>query len=60
MTTPALALRNLHKSYGDVHAVTAPDLLRGAGLDVVGPELAIMLAWGVICFVLALRLFRWR
>lgn len=36
------------------------NMLRGAGLDVVGPELAIMLGWGVICFVLALRLFRWR
>jgi ABC-2 type transport system permease protein len=36
------------------------NMLRGAGFDVVGPELAIMLAWGVICFVLALRLFRWR
>lgn len=36
------------------------NMLRGAGLDVVGPELAIMLAWGVVSFVLALRLFRWR
>lgn len=36
------------------------NMLRGAGLDVVGPELAIMLAWGVVCFVLALRVFRWR
>jgi len=36
------------------------NMLRGAGFDVVGPELAIMLAWGAGCFVLALRLFRWR
>jgi ABC-2 type transport system permease protein len=36
------------------------NMLRGAGFDVVGPELAIMLAWGVVCFVLALKLFRWR
>lgn len=36
------------------------NMLRGAGFDVVGPELAIMLAWGVLCFVLSLRLFRWR
>ena len=36
------------------------NMLRGAGFDVVGPELAIILAWGVGCFVLALRLFRWR
>jgi ABC-type polysaccharide/polyol phosphate export permease len=36
------------------------NMLRGAGLDVVGPELGIILAWGVASFVLALRLFRWR
>lgn len=36
------------------------NMLRGAGFDIVGPELAIMLAWGVLCFVLSLRLFRWR
>ena len=36
------------------------NMLRGAGFDVVGPELAIMLAWGVVCFGLALKLFRWR
>jgi ABC-type polysaccharide/polyol phosphate export permease len=36
------------------------NMLRGAGFGVVGPELAIALAWTVVCFVLALRLFRWR
>jgi ABC-2 type transport system permease protein len=36
------------------------NMLRGASFDVVGPEMAIMLAWGTLCFVLALRLFRWR
>jgi ABC-2 type transport system permease protein len=36
------------------------NMLRGAGLDVVGPEIAIILAWAVACYVLALRLFRWR
>jgi ABC-type multidrug transport system permease subunit len=36
------------------------NMLRGAGLDIVGPELAIILAWGTVSFVLALRLFRWR
>jgi len=36
------------------------NMLRGAGLDVIGPELAIMLAWSVTSFVLALKLFRWR
>jgi ABC-2 type transport system permease protein len=36
------------------------NMLRGAGLDVVGPELAIIFVWFVACFVLALKLFRWR
>jgi ABC-type multidrug transport system permease subunit len=36
------------------------NMLRGAGFSVVGPELAIALAWTAVCFVLALRLFRWR
>jgi len=36
------------------------NMLRGAGLGVVGPELAIIAAWFVLCFALALRLFRWR
>ena len=36
------------------------NMLRGAGFDVVGPELAIIFAWAAVCFVLALRLFRWR
>lgn len=36
------------------------NMLRGAGLDVVGPELAIIFAWAAVCFVVALRLFRWR
>ncbi len=36
------------------------NMLRGAGLDVVAPELAIILAWSIVCYVLALRLFRWR
>jgi ABC-2 type transport system permease protein len=36
------------------------NMLRGAGLDVVGPEIAIIAAWAVICFALGLKLFRWR
>jgi ABC-2 type transport system permease protein len=36
------------------------NMLRGAGFDVVGPEIAIVLAWGVVSFVVALRIFRWR
>jgi ABC-2 type transport system permease protein len=36
------------------------NMLRGAGMDVVGPELAILLAWGLVSFFVALRFFRWR
>ncbi len=35
-------------------------MLRGDGLSVVGPELAILLAWGVVSFFVALKIFRWR
>lgn len=35
-------------------------MLRGAGIDQVLPELAVIAAWLVISFVLAVRLFRWR
>src|SRR4051794_1605678 len=36
------------------------NILRGAGLATLVPELGIILAWMVLSFVLALRLFRWR
>jgi ABC-2 type transport system permease protein len=36
------------------------NILRGAGLATIVPELGIILAWMVLSFVLALRLFRWR
>jgi ABC-2 type transport system permease protein len=36
------------------------NMLRGEGFATVAPELAIILTWTVVCFVLALRLFRWR
>ena len=32
----------------------------GASLGSVGTELAICAAWGLGCFALALRLFKWR
>lgn len=35
-------------------------MLHGDGLAVVAPELGILLAWGAVGFVLALRLFRWQ
>jgi ABC-type multidrug transport system permease subunit len=36
------------------------NMLRGAGLGGIVPELAILAAWTVVCFVVALRIFRWR
>jgi ABC-2 type transport system permease protein len=35
-------------------------MLEGAGWNVLGPELAVVAAWLVVSFVLALRLFRWK
>jgi ABC-type multidrug transport system permease subunit len=35
-------------------------MLRGAGVSEVLPELAVISAWLVVSFVLAVRLFRWR
>jgi len=36
------------------------NMLQGAGLAQVAPEVGVLGAWLVVCFVLALRLFRWR
>jgi ABC-type multidrug transport system permease subunit len=36
------------------------NVLRGAGLQAVAPEIAIILAWLVVSFLLAVKLFRWR
>ncbi|KYF58833.1 integral membrane transport protein [Sorangium cellulosum] len=35
-------------------------MLEGATLAALAPELAVMAAWGVVCFALALKLFRWQ
>lgn len=35
-------------------------MLDGAALSGVAAELAVLAAWGIVSFVLALRLFRWR
>jgi hypothetical protein len=35
-------------------------MLEGAGLPPLVPELAILAAWGVVTFLLALKLFRWQ
>lgn len=35
-------------------------MLDAAGLRIIGHELLLLAAWGVISFVLALRLFRWQ
>ena len=36
------------------------NMLQGASWGTVGGELAIIVTWLVVCFTLALRLFRWR
>jgi ABC-2 type transport system permease protein len=36
------------------------NILRGAGWQAIAPELAVIAAWMVVSFVLALKLFRWR
>lgn len=36
------------------------NMLRGIPLSGVWPQLAVLLAWMVVCFVVALRIFRWR
>jgi hypothetical protein len=35
-------------------------MLQGASLGAVAGELAIAMAWLAVCFVLALKLFRWK
>ena len=35
-------------------------MLQGAGLAQLASEMGILTAWLVVCFVLALKLFRWR
>ena len=36
------------------------NMLQGASWGAVGPEMAIIAGWLLVCFTLALRLFRWR
>jgi regulator of protease activity HflC (stomatin/prohibitin superfamily) len=36
------------------------NILQGASWNVVGHEIVIIATWLVVCFTLALRLFRWR
>jgi ABC-2 type transport system permease protein len=36
------------------------NMLQGASLAQLSPEFAVLAAWLVVCFPLALRLFRWR
>jgi len=36
------------------------NILRGAGWEALTPDMGIIVAWMVVSFLLALRLFRWR
>jgi ABC-2 type transport system permease protein len=35
-------------------------MLEGRGLAAIAPELTLLGVWGVVCFVVALKIFRWR
>ena len=35
-------------------------MLEGLGLAALAPQLAILLTWALVAFVLALKLFRWQ
>jgi ABC-type multidrug transport system permease subunit len=35
-------------------------MLRGGGLFEIGPQLVVLFLWMLICFTLALRIFKWR
>ncbi|HVT02960.1 MAG TPA: ABC transporter permease [Thermoanaerobaculia bacterium] len=35
-------------------------MTEGRSLAAIGPELLILTAWGVVCFVIALRIFQWK
>jgi ABC-type polysaccharide/polyol phosphate export permease len=36
------------------------NMLRGVPLSALWPQLLILVAWMVVCFAIALRIFRWR
>jgi ABC-2 type transport system permease protein len=36
------------------------NMLQGAGLAQVGPQIGVLATWLVVCFAVALKLFRWR
>jgi ABC-2 type transport system permease protein len=36
------------------------NMLEGVSLAGVGPQLAIITGWGILSFVVALKIFRWR
>jgi ABC-type multidrug transport system permease subunit len=36
------------------------NMLQGAGVNQVAPQIGILVMWLIVCFTLALRLFRWR
>lgn len=36
------------------------NMLRGAGFVTLWPQFAVLVAWMVVCYVIALRIFRWR
>jgi hypothetical protein len=43
-----------------VNSALRANMLEGASLAQIAPELAIVAGWLVICFALAVKLFRWQ
>ena len=52
---PVLQLLPLTAANDALRAV----MLDGESLMTQGPELLVMVVWGVLCFVVALKIFRW-
>jgi ABC-2 type transport system permease protein len=56
MTQPIIRLLPLTALIEAVRTV----MLDGAGISAVAGQIGIMLAWGLISFVVSLRIFRWQ
>jgi ABC-type multidrug transport system permease subunit len=53
---PAIHALPLTAAIGALRA----NMLQGAGLAQLAPQMGVLGAWLIVCFALALKLFRWR
>ena len=56
----AITLVVVAATLGAFNDALRANMLQGANLPQMAPQLGIMAFWLIICFVLALKLFRWR